>query len=194
MTRTLKLSRPSKLLAALGLLAFSACDSPAMTRTLPPGVEPVRQVREGEEAEALGEMPAEAAKDATKKVNLVINPAPPTEPGKSAEMLNGLKYETLKPGSGPEVKAGQKAKVHYVGTLADGSVFDSSRSRGEPLTFTIGAGDVIEGWERGIAGMHIGELRKLTIPPSMAYKDQGKGPIPPHSTLVFEVELLGIQE
>ncbi|HEU5118083.1 MAG TPA: FKBP-type peptidyl-prolyl cis-trans isomerase [Isosphaeraceae bacterium] len=192
MTRTLTLSRLSALLPMFTLLALPACDSPAMTRTLPPGVEPVRHVAEGEEAEALGEMPAESVNQPPEKVNLSIMQAPATEPGKSAEMVNGLKYETQKPGKGPEIKPGQKAIVHYVGRLTDGTVFDSSRQRKEPFEFTIGAGTVIEGWERGIAGMKVGEVRELTVPPSLAYKSQGKGPIPPNSTLIFEVELVGI--
>jgi FKBP-type peptidyl-prolyl cis-trans isomerase len=186
--------RPTLALAA-GLVALPACEPPAMTRTLPPGVEPVRQTSPDDAAEAIGEMSTtEALQTQVKpKINLAIIPAEPTEPGKPAEMLNGLKYETLKPGSGEQVKAGQTAKVHYVGTLTDGTVFDSSRQRGEPFSFVIGAGEVIEGWERGIAGMKVGELRKLSIPPDLAYKSQGKGTIPPNSTLLFEVELLGVE-
>jgi peptidylprolyl isomerase len=194
MTRTLNLSGPSRLLAVLGLLALPACDSPAITRTLPPGVEPVRHAREGEEAEALGETPADAAKQVAPKINLSIIPAEPTKPGETAEMANGIKYETLKPGTGKQAKAGQTVTVHYVGKLTDGTIFDSSRQRGEPFPFLIGAGEVIEGWERGIAGMKVGELRKLSIPPELAYKNVGKGPIPPDSTLLFEVELLGVED
>lgn len=185
----------STLWAALGLLALPACDAPVVTATLPPGYTPPRpEPAEEDKAEALGEMSAEERNTPPEKINLVIEPAPPTEPGKPNEMLNGLKYVTIKPGSGPAVQPGEKAVVHYVGTLEDGSVFDTSRKRNEPFTFTIGAGEVIEGWERGICGMHVGEIRKLTIPPDLAYKNVGKGPIPPHSTLIFEVELMDIQK
>ena len=83
--------------------------------------------------------------------------------------------------------------VHYVGTLTDGTKFDSSRDRGQGFRFTLGRGEVIQGWDQGVAGMKIGELRKLTIPASLAYGKRGFPPvIPPDSTLVFEVELLGV--
>jgi FKBP-type peptidyl-prolyl cis-trans isomerase len=83
--------------------------------------------------------------------------------------------------------------VHYVGTLTDGTKFDSSRDRGQGFRFTLGRGEVIQGWDNGVAGMKIGEIRKLTIPPALGYGKRGFPPvIPPDSTLVFEVELLAI--
>ncbi|KAF2203060.1 hypothetical protein GQ43DRAFT_447702 [Delitschia confertaspora ATCC 74209] len=87
---------------------------------------------------------------------------------------------------------GDTISVHYKGTLQDGTVFDASRPRGDPFRFTLGAGHVIRGWDEGLLGMCIGEGRKLTIPPSMAYGNQDKGPIPGGSTLIFETELIGI--
>ena len=102
-----------------------------------------------------------------------------------------LVIEELKVGTGAEAKAGQNVTVHYVGTLTDGKKFDSSRDRGQGFAFKLGAGQVIKGWDQGVAGMKVGGLRKLTIPPELAYGDRGfPGAIPPKSTLVFEVELL----
>lgn len=109
-------------------------------------------------------------------------------------MADSLQVETIRQGDGAEAVAGKTVTVHYVGTLTDGSKFDSSRDRGEGFTFKLGAGQVIKGWDQGVAGMRVGELRKLTIPSPLAYGERGYPPvIPPHSTLVFEVELLGVR-
>jgi FKBP-type peptidyl-prolyl cis-trans isomerase len=108
------------------------------------------------------------------------------------ETDSGLKYEILECGDGETAEKGDTVSVHYVGTLADGTKFDSSRDRGEPFTFPLGAGQVIQGWDEGVAGMKIGETRKLTIPPELGYGPSGTGPIPPNATLIFEVELLDI--
>lgn len=102
-----------------------------------------------------------------------------------------LKIEDLKVGTGAEAKSGNSVSVHYVGTLTDGKQFDSSRDRNEPFDFQLGAGMVIEGWDKGVAGMKVGGLRRLTVPPEMGYGKMGYPPvIPGNSTLVFEVELL----
>jgi FKBP-type peptidyl-prolyl cis-trans isomerase len=104
-----------------------------------------------------------------------------------------LQIEDLKQGTGVEAVSGKKVTVHYVGTLTDGKKFDSSRDRGQGFTFVLGGGQVIKGWDQGVAGMRIGGVRKLTIPPHLAYGDRGFPPvIPPSSTLVFEVELLSV--
>jgi FKBP-type peptidyl-prolyl cis-trans isomerase len=104
-----------------------------------------------------------------------------------------LKIEDLTVGSGAEAKKGSTVHVHYVGTLLDGTKFDSSRDRGEPFTFRLGAGMVIKGWDQGVAGMKVGGLRRLTIPSDLAYGDRGyPGVIPPRATLVFEVELVRV--
>jgi FKBP-type peptidyl-prolyl cis-trans isomerase len=108
-----------------------------------------------------------------------------------------LTYEDLKVGTGRVAEKGQKLRVHYTGwLLKDGKKFDSSKDLGKPFAFTLGAGKVIRGWEEGIAGMKVGGKRKLTIPARLAYggREMGDGLIPADSDLVFEVELLGIDE
>ena len=105
-----------------------------------------------------------------------------------------LQMEDVKVGTGAEAVSGKTVTVHYVGTLTNGSKFDSSRDRGQGFTFRLGAGQVIQGWEKGVDGMKVGGVRKLTIPPDMGYGASGYPPvIPPNSTLLFEVELLDVR-
>jgi len=110
--------------------------------------------------------------------------------------MTELKIETLSVGTGDrEVKSGDKIKVDYVGTLVNGTKFDSSIDRGEPFIFTIGVGHVIQGWDQGLMGMKVGEKRKLTIPSNLAYGERGAGSsIPPNSILIFEVKLISFSE
>lgn len=104
-----------------------------------------------------------------------------------------LVIEDLQEGTGEVAKAGDRVTVHYRGTLTNGTKFDASYDRGEPFTFGLGAGQVIKGWDQGVAGMKVGGKRKLTIPPSLGYGARGAGGvIPPNATLVFEVELLKV--
>ena len=105
-----------------------------------------------------------------------------------------LEIEDLSVGTGVEAINGDKVTVHYTGWLIDGTKFDSSLDRGQPFIFQIGARQVIEGWDRGLRGMQVGGVRKLTIPPELAYGDRavGGGLIPANSTLVFEIRLLKI--
>ncbi len=104
-----------------------------------------------------------------------------------------LKIEEIDVGTGTMAKAGDLVSVHYTGWLADSTKFDSSRDRGQPFQFTLGAGQVIKGWDQGVAGMRVGGKRELTIPPSLGYGSRGAGGvIPPNATLSFEVELLKV--
>ena len=112
---------------------------------------------------------------------------------KTVTLPSGLKYVDVKPGSGARAKAGDMVRVHYIGMLTNGTTFDSSRDRGQPFDFALGSGQVIRGWDEGVAGMRVGGLRKLIVPPALGYGDQGAGDkIPPNATLVFTIELLAI--
>jgi len=120
-------------------------------------------------------------------------PATSVAPTGSTEEITDLKVEDLVVGTGATAKAGDQVSVHYTGWLTDGTKFDSSLDRNEPFVFTLGQQQVIEGWDKGVEGMKVGGKRKLTIPPGMAYGDQGAGDvIPPNAVLVFEVELLAV--
>jgi FKBP-type peptidyl-prolyl cis-trans isomerase FkpA len=114
------------------------------------------------------------------------------------EMPDGLKYTDTKPGDGATAAAGNKVSVHYTGWLskdgAKGAKFDSSVDRGRPFDFTLGAHQVIAGWDEGVAGMKVGGQRTLIIPPELGYGSRGAGGvIPPNATLIFDVELLKVQ-
>lgn len=106
---------------------------------------------------------------------------------------SGLKIQDISIGAGTKAEPGQTVSVHYTGWLEDGTKFDSSKDRNQPFQFPLGAGRVIRGWDEGVAGMQVGGVRKLTIPPQLGYGARGAGGvIPPNATLVFEVELLDI--
>lgn len=107
---------------------------------------------------------------------------------------SGLQYEDMSPGTGASPQKGQTVSVHYTGWLADGKKFDSSKDRGQPFQFVLGQGQVIKGWDEGVATMKVGGKRKLVIPPDLGYGAQGfSGAIPPNATLTFEVELLSVR-
>ncbi len=130
---------------------------------------------------------------------LVAQEPKPMEPSSAANApkeivtATGLKYTELKEGTGAEAKAGDVVQVHYTGWLENGTKFDSSLDRNQPFKFKLGAGQVIKGWDQGVAGMKVGGKRKLVIPAELGYGRQGAGGvIPPGATLVFEVELLAV--
>ena len=120
-----------------------------------------------------------------------VSAAPITTP-------SGLSYTDEVVGTGPEAKAGQQVSVHYTGWLYEGGKkgkkFDSSKDRGQPFGFPLGGGQVIKGWDEGVAGMKVGGKRNLVIPPELGYGARGAGGvIPPNATLTFDVELLGVR-
>ena len=120
-------------------------------------------------------------------------PAAPTTP-QMVTTSSGLKYQDLVVGTGDLAEPGKDVSVHYTGWLTDSTKFDSSVDRGQPFTFRVGAGNVIRGWDEGVAGMRVGGERKLIIPPEMGYGTRGAGGvIPPNATLVFDVELLDVR-
>jgi peptidylprolyl isomerase len=140
---------------------------------------------------------------ATPTVTVAPSPAPPTASPTSTPqptdentqvMDSGLKYVEITPGIGPAPQTGDFVAVHYVGTLEDGTVFDSSYSRNQPIRFMLGVGNVIKGWDEGIALMREGGKARLIIPPELGYGANGAGTvIPPNATLIFEVELVSVQ-
>jgi peptidylprolyl isomerase len=133
----------------------------------------------------------------TKKPATTARPntnAPTKVTGEGTKTPDGLQYWDLKAGTGPTAMRGQKVNVHYTGWLTTGKKFDSSVDAGKPFSFTLGAGEVIKGWDEGVAGMKVGGKRQLRIPPDLAYGPRGAaGVIPPNATLIFDVQLLGVK-
>jgi len=120
--------------------------------------------------------------------------APAKVTGDGVKTASGLQYWDIKVGTGAEAKPGSKVTVHYTGWLTSGKKFDSSVDAGKPFPFTIGHGDVIKGWDEGVAGMKVGGKRQLRIPPDLGYGERGyPGVIPANATLIFDVELLAVK-
>lgn len=117
-----------------------------------------------------------------------------TSRAKTLKTASGLQYQDTTVGTGAQPKTGQTVTVHYTGWLKNGTKFDSSVDRGEPFQFIIGQGQVIKGWDEGVSTMKVGGKRRLTIPSTLGYGERGAGgKIPPNATLLFDVELLGVQ-
>jgi peptidylprolyl isomerase len=134
----------------------------------------------------------------TLALTALLAPPAPAANSQAIKTPDGLQYTDEKIGGGGAAAAGAKVTVHYTGWLdengAKGKKFDSSRDRGEPFTFTLGAQEVIPGWDEGVAGMKVGGRRTLIIPPELGYGARGAGGvIPPNATLIFDVELLQVQ-
>ncbi|MGA9390662.1 MAG: FKBP-type peptidyl-prolyl cis-trans isomerase [Candidatus Sulfotelmatobacter sp.] len=136
-----------------------------------------------------------AAQTATRKTAAPNTNAPTKVTGDGVKTPSGLVYWDIRVGNGEAAKEGSHVRVHYTGWLTDGKKFDSSVDAGKPFDFTIGNGEVIKGWEEGVAGMKVGGKRQLRIPPALGYGAEGTpgGPIPPNATLIFDVQLLGVQ-
>jgi FKBP-type peptidyl-prolyl cis-trans isomerase len=183
------------MITGIALLVVCGCEDPGeIVPIAPPGAVIPRDNPDDKPAEAQGEQVPESSHGAAKITSTAAyQPAPPTAIGETRTTEGGVKYQTLKEGTGPVYKWGQRGTFHYVGTLADsGREFYSSRTKNKPEDFRIGGDDLIRGWQEGLPGMKVGEIRKLTIPPELAYGETGKGTIPASSALIFEVELLSI--
>lgn len=169
--------------------ALAAAKAKYSPQELDAAMEQFRQVMEAKRMEATAKAQAAAEKN-KKEGEAFLAENAKKEGVKTTE--SGLQYQALKGGEGEKPKAENTVKVHYVGTLLDGTEFDSSIKRGEPVTFPLNG--VIPGWTEAVQLMNVGSKYKLFIPPDLAYGPQGRPGIPPNSTLVFEVELLGIEK
>lgn len=142
--------------------------------------------------------PSNASPEAQNQAtSAALNASTATSTSQTTNMQNistipGLMAYDTAVGTGTPAVAGEQVTVNYVGMLSDGTVFDSSQSHGQPFTFTLGAGQVIQGWDEGVAGMKVGGTRELVISPDLGYGGNQVGPIPPNSTLVFTIQLLSV--
>ena len=136
---------------------------------------------------------AQSSNHKTTAVRVPNTNAPAKVTGDGVKTDSGLQYWDIKVGTGEEAKSGDKVKVHYTGWFTSGKKFDSSVDARQPYSFTLGQGNVIKGWDEGVAGMKVGGKRQLRIPPELAYGEKGyKDIIPPNATLIFDVQLLAV--
>jgi FKBP-type peptidyl-prolyl cis-trans isomerase len=179
-------------LVGLSLSLAWGCGQPDIIPATPPGVElPRIELTESEQAVANGEGGMPGAESKSRGGALVEADNPPTEPGKFGFVLSGMKYTTVKPGTGKAAKTGQKVTIDFVATVVGGKEFENTRKKGAPVTFVLGAADTpIKGWNEGVAGMLIGEVRKVVLPPQLAYGTAGNQFVPPSTSVEFEIELL----
>ena len=188
---------PRTLLLASGLLAAWGCGPPEITRSLPPGMEPiVQEVPEDERSQALGEQGNLGTVETpigTTPTGAEVPLAPATPIGQPSKTESGVEYETIREGTGALATPGKTAVIHYDLKLTSGQAIENSRRSGQTYRFRIAPdGGAIAGMVQGVAGMKVGEVRRLTIPPELGYGGQVKGEIPANSTLVFEVELMNV--
>lgn len=170
-------------IAAAGLVACGGGDA-----------EPAAEAAPAEEPTAAAEAAAavDVSPEALATVATEYSPDVNVDLSLMTQLESGLYIEDILPGEGDEAAAGDRLQMHYTGWLPDGTMFDSSLDGDPPIAFTLGAGELIRGWDEGVVGMKVGGRRRLVIPPGMAYGAGGRGPIPPMSTLVFVVDLVEI--
>ncbi len=186
---------------ALSSLAFVAggCNNPETTAESSPVADSSPVLEESPVAEASpveegGKMAGPPPPPPGPKAPGDFDKKPFKSSGKPVTTASGLKYEDMTVGKGAVAEPGKTCFMHYTGTLTDGTKFDSSRDRGEPFDFPLGAGRVIKGWDEGVAGMKVGGRRKLTIPANLAYgANPPSAEIPPNATLLFDVELMDVR-
>ncbi len=175
-------------------LVLVGCDAPPNIMPIaPPGAPVQRKSPDEEPAQAQGEMAAPGLQAKTEPTKVVeYTPALATAKGETKSTPSGVKYETLQPGTGAELKPGQTGQFIYVAKLTDGKVFDDRTKRlNRPELLSLS--ESTKGWRGALPGMHVGELRKLIVPPEQGYGAKGRPPeIPPNATLIYEVELLKI--
>jgi FKBP-type peptidyl-prolyl cis-trans isomerase len=187
---------PKALVIIVAALALTACDNAKNDQNASASASPATTTTV---VAASGAAATDTTSTTTTTTTTTTSSAAPTSISTDAKVTtkDGLKYTVLtqaKAGA-KEAKSGDQVSVHYTGWLPTGKKFDSSKDRNQPFQFALGAGQVIKGWDEGVAGMKVGEKRKLVIPSELGYGERGagNGDIPPNSTLIFEVELLDIK-